>query len=111
MEPIYVQVSIPAHADGEVIAAFASVDVIWQFAFCLPSEGQLMPITALNSKGTFCVVWLYAGRSAAHLVGSQWQVTSGSLSPAWSTGIQWYAEVNLPNGETTTWGICVINNP
>lgn len=111
MEPSYVRVSIPAAADGEVIDAFASVDVIWQFAFCLPSEGQLMPVPALNSKETFCVVWLYAGRSAAHLAGGQWRVTSGSLSPVWSTCTQWYAEGNLPNPETTTWGICVINNP
>lgn len=48
MEPSYVIVSIPAPTDGEVIDAFARVDIIWQFVFYLSSEGQLMPITAFN---------------------------------------------------------------
>lgn len=42
MEPSYVIVSIPA--DGGVIDAFTGVDAIWQFVFCLSSEGQLVPI-------------------------------------------------------------------
>lgn len=39
MEPSYVIVSI-APAVGEVIDAFARVDLIWQFVFCLSSEGK-----------------------------------------------------------------------
>lgn len=55
MEPSYVIVSILAPADGEVIYVFARVDIIWQFVFCLSSEGQLMPVTAFNSRETFLV--------------------------------------------------------
>lgn len=52
MEPSYVIISI-APAVGEIIDAFARVDIIWQFVFCLSSEGQLMSVTVFNSRETF----------------------------------------------------------
>lgn len=52
MEPSYVIVLILVPADGEAIDAFARVDIIWQLAFCLSSEGQLMPVTVLNLRET-----------------------------------------------------------
>lgn len=81
MEPGCVIVSIPAPDDGKVIDAFARVDIIWLFVFCLSSKGQLMPVTVFNSRETFWylkrlqnqnVVLLCAGRSVARLAGA-WQ--------------------------------------
>ena len=52
MEPSYVIASVPAPADGAVIGASARVGRIWQFVFCLSSEGQFMPVTVFNSRET-----------------------------------------------------------
>lgn len=107
MEPSYVIVSIPAPADGKVIDAFARVGIIWQSAFCLSSEGRLMPFTVFNSRETFwCfkqlqnqnVVLLYAGRPVAHLAGTRWQ----GEKLLWVTRFKVWPGARVPSG-TQRW--------
>lgn len=94
MEPSYVTASVPTSAEGEVRAAFAKVDMIWQFVFGLPPEGRLMVIAAFNLRETFWdlkqlqdqhVVWLYAGRWVAHPAGTRRQ---GDVLPLCRYGLR-----------------------
>lgn len=63
--PVYVLVSIPV---PEARVAFARADAIWQFAFCLSAEGQLMPAAVFSSRGTFGIRGSFIVRMLSHFI-------------------------------------------
>lgn len=65
MEPSYVIVSVPV---PEARDAFARADAIWQFAFCLSAEGQLMPAAVFSSRGTFGICGGFRVRMLSHFI-------------------------------------------
>lgn len=65
MEPSYIIVSIPV---PEARVAFARADAIWQFAFYLSAEGQLMPAAVFSSGGTFDICGSFRIRMLSHFI-------------------------------------------
>jgi len=65
VELSYVIVSIPV---PEARDAFARADAIWQFAFCLSAEGQLMPAAVFSSRGTLGICGDFRIRMLSHLI-------------------------------------------